>query len=677
MKKSRKRILIIGVILLVVAIAGGLFTYDRLTDKNRLTLNEKKWINNNVSTIQNINVVNNINNFGTSGTGVFFDFLEDFSKEHGITLNPVTYNKNESVEGLTFKLSTAVDSNDLVFFRDHFVLISKNETSFKSIEVFKDKNIGILSTYYSYVTGYLADTEANFTSIETVDDMFTKLDAGEEISYVLVPLNEYIDKILTKDYQINFHIGDIPIYYSLQTVSGTNEYLSDIMTKFYNTWITSKFDSSYNSANLDLFVNSLNISKKEQDTLTSQVFNYGFIENSPYEIIMSGNYGGIISAYLKKFSDFSNVEFKFIKYKDISTLNKAINNKDINIYFNSNDTVSEFKTIPSQININFSILANKNNDLTVNTLKTLSNEKIYVLKDSLLGTYLSGLSYLDIETFDSYRDMFKLAKKDVIIALDTNIFNYYSNKELKDFTIRYEETLDNTYNFKTNVNDTFYNLFNKYVNSLDPDIMVNLGIYNHEETVKSGTLFSTIAKYILIALVAILVIGFVYYRSSKRIKIAKRIKKDDKMRFIDQLTSLKNRNYLSENIEGWNKNTIYPQATIVMDLNQVQEINDTLGYDQGDSQIKAAANILIKTQLDNSDIIRTDGNEFLIYLVGYDEKKVVSYIRKLYKELKNLPFDYGASIGHSMIIDDLKTIEDAINEAVEDMRIKKEEQVEE
>ena len=112
----------------------------------------------------------------------------------------------------------------------------------------------------------------------------------------------------------------------------------------------------------------------------------------------------------------------------------------------------------------------------------------------------------------------------------------------------------------------------------------------------------------------------------------------------------------------------------MIDLNKVQEINDTDGYDSGDKQIKAAANVLVRTQLDNSDIIMTDGNEFLLYLVGYSEKQVVSYIRKLNKEFKKLPYDYGAAIGYSMVINDAKTLEDAINESVDDMKNKKLEQ---
>ena len=59
-------------------------------------------------------------------------------------------------------------------------------------------------------------------------------------------------------------------------------------------------------------------------------------------------------------------------------------------------------------------------------------------------------------------------------------------------------------------------------------------------------------------------------------------------------------------------------------------------------------------------------------MVGYDERQVVSYIRKIYKELNELPYNFGAAIGFSMIVDDIKTIDDAINEATLEMRSVKE-----
>ena len=152
----------------------------------------------------------------------------------------------------------------------------------------------------------------------------------------------------------------------------------------------------------------------------------------------------------------------------------------------------------------------------------------------------------------------------------------------------------------------------------------------------------------------------------------KDISKEDKMKFIDVMTSLKNRNYLNYNIKTWEDNVIYPQAIVIIDLNNIKFINDNYGHEEGDEVIKKAASVLINNQQENTDIIRTDGNEFLIYMVGYDETKVIEFTRKLSKDLKELPHNFGAALGYSMITDDVKTIDDAINEATLSMRQAKE-----
>ena len=126
-------------------------------------------------------------------------------------------------------------------------------------------------------------------------------------------------------------------------------------------------------------------------------------------------------------------------------------------------------------------------------------------------------------------------------------------------------------------------------------------------------------------------------------------------------------------MEKWDNSGIYPQAIVIVDLNNVAYINDNYGHEEGDKVIKEAASILIQTQIENTEIIRTNGNEFLVYMVEYDEKHVVSYIRKVNKELKELSHGFGAAIGYSMIVDELKTIDDAINEATIDMKNNKEE----
>ena len=47
-------------------------------------------------------------------------------------------------------------------------------------------------------------------------------------------------------------------------------------------------------------------------------------------------------------------------------------------------------------------------------------------------------------------------------------------------------------------------------------------------------------------------------------------------------------------------------------------------------------------------------------------------MRKLYKEMKELPHGFGAAFGYSIITDETKIVDDAINEATLDMRTNKE-----
>ncbi len=58
MKKKKSIIIIIISILVVIGIAIGL--YFILNDKDKLTVSERNWVNQNIGTIQNINVINNI-----------------------------------------------------------------------------------------------------------------------------------------------------------------------------------------------------------------------------------------------------------------------------------------------------------------------------------------------------------------------------------------------------------------------------------------------------------------------------------------------------------------------------------------------------------------------------------------------------------------------------------------
>lgn len=674
--KINKRIVII-IILAILAIAIlGIITYKIVNDENKLTVEEKEWITENVNVVQNINVPNNLDIFGKSGNGVFFDFIKSLETEYNLNVNEITYNLGEEVGSGSFKVVYDLDDSDVTFYTEHYVVISKEKINMSNISQLSNRKIGILTSDEKIISQYLSDVNNTIlNTYETSTNIFEALESGENIEVAFIPLEENLTSILTSNYYIDFHASDLNKYFVFETKE--NDTFSSIIKKYFYQWEKENLSTSINQNELNTFVEALSISDKEIDSIQADTYNYGFVDNSPYEVLISGTYGGIVSEYLTRFSEFSNTEFKSIRYKNFAKFTEAIANKKIDLFYNYYNLDSKYQEIGSLMNISFVVVAPEENPLIINSISSLSGETVYVQKNSILERYLTSLGGVKIKTYEDEKDLKKLARKNNVFVLDDEVYNYYKKSYLSDYLVRYSNTLSDTYNFYAQNNETFNLLFTKYIQTLDPKEIKIKGNYNHSYTMRSGTILSKVAKYSIFVIIVFIIILYLVYRSTKRIKIVKKIKKEDKLKYIDQLTSLKNRNYLNENIGNWNKNTIYPQATIIIDLNQVRSINDTLGYEQGDAQIKAAANVLIKTQLDNTDIMRTDGNEYLIYLVGYQEKQVVSYIRKLYKEFKNLPYEHGAAIGYSMITNDMKTIEDSINESVEDMRAKKAELEEE
>lgn len=668
MAKKVRLIFILFVGIIIVAVAS-LAVVNILNDENKLTVEENKWINNNLSTVLNVNVINDLDIFGKSGAGVFYDFLNDLGKEYNLKINPVTYTSKD--ENITSGFIATNTKNDkfVEFYADNYVLLKKDYVYYNNIEAIKNIKIGVLKSDADYIKGYFnEDKNIEFKSFDTYDAL--KESFNKDLDYIMVPKYELTSDILEKNYSVVYEFSDIKKYYGYYML---DDNFSSVIKKYYNKWQNKKYKNAFNTNLKNTLVKSIKLSEVEQKELTSRIYNYGFVNNNPYEIILGGNYGGIVSVYLKNFSEMAGVDFKYIKYRTYKQLTNAINNNSIDLYFNYYNLTNNYQTITTNMDIKYYVIASRKNDIVVNSLNSLQNQTVYVMQDSIIYENLKNINGIDLKTYKKTSDLKKLAKSGAIAVVDYDTYLDVASTTLKDYSPRYANSLNIPYTFKVREDNAFTKLFKAYISLSDASMIRVEGLNSYKKTLDSGTILGTIAKYILYFLIIFVILIYALYKRARKIKISKKIKKEEKIRYIDQLTSLKNRNYLMENASSWNKNTIYPQAMVVVDLNRIQEINDTLGYEKGDAQIKAAANILIRTQLDNSDIVRTDGTEFLIYLVGYDERQVVSYIKKLTKELKNMPYDFGASIGHSMIDSDKKLVEDALNEAVEDMKIKKQE----
>lgn len=665
MKKKKWLFYSIPIILVIIIVA--FIIYGILTDEKRLTSEERKWINNNINTVQNIYVIKDENIFSKDDKGVFYNFLNDFSENYGIKLNIITTNEMDNNDN-KFNVTKTLNEDNHLFYQDHYVLVGKENEIISDYISLQNKKVGILNSDLEYVNNHLKSTANSLNGYDTLENLVEALNK-ENVNYLILPRMRYLDIILNNNLNIIYHFSDINLNYVFQN---NDTLLGSILSKYFIKW-EENINKTIKEQEFAIFQKSLNITPTAIDELLSVDYRYGFINNSPYEVIMSGNYGGIIAEYLQEFSKFSGVYFDITKYKNTEKLARAINNSKVDLYFDFNNKLtSTYESTANGIKNSLSILTTKDNVKAFNSVYGLIGETVYVESDSNLLKYLQSIGGITIETYDTPKELFKLNKTNNIIVMDTYIYDYYSDSKLNNYVSKYDTLINYEYGFKIKPEYKTLNLLlDKYISYLDNLDMINKGINSHTETVKSGMVLNNIAKYFIMFIILVVIISLVVYRNSKKIRLSKKIKNTDKIRFVDDLTCLKNRTYLSDFMKTWNNNTIYPQAVIVLDLNDLKEINNQYGVEEGDKQIQAAANALIKTQLDNSDLMRSDGNEFVVYTVGYNRKQIANYIHKLSKELKRLPYNYGAEFGISFIENNLKTIEDALTEAINDMKSKK------
>ncbi len=664
--KFKKKYLFFIIIPIVILILLGVFLYRVLVNENSLSNAEKKWIDQNSTKVLSIVVPNDIPVFGSTGAGVFFDFVDYLGTDLGININKNTVSYLTDSDGYGFEVSDAYDNSKLLLYTDHFVLVSKKAGIVYNTDSIPNLHVGIIDSTSSVVTNYYGVTSDSFVVYKNYSDLTTALSNGT-LTYALVPLNEYKDILIQDDINILAHVSDLNKYYYFRL--DKDDTVNSILTKEFNKWKSKKYQSSYNKNNYKLFINKLGITQAQESALTNKVYTYGFTENKPYEILMNSEYGGITAQYLRSFSEFSGVEFTYKKYSNSTKLAEAAINGDIDLYYNYYNLITNYIDSGALGRIDYDVIVDNSIELSLSNINGLSYHDVYVLKNSYLYDMIKNLPGINIITYDKPSDLSKIVQKKAIILVDSNTYTYYLNKLTTNYSARLSGTYTgSTYSFRyKNDSDIFYKLFDSYTKTIDPSDLVRLGVTTYNNVESQGKIFNTIAKYTLIVVCLGVLFTFVYKKKRKPIMNIK-VKKIDRIKYVDILTSLKNRNYYNDRLAVWNKNRIYPQACIVFDINNVKKLNDSYGHEEGDKQIQAVANVLFRNQIDNTEIMRMDGNEFLVYMVGYSEKQIVSYTKKLVKGFKKLPYDYGVAMGYSIIDDDTKLVEDAYNEALIKMR---------
>ena len=673
----KKKVIIIVPIVIALAVFIGVYIYFNHEDaKTSLTVTEKKWIADNSDQKYDFEIANNIPIYSMDGTGVVFDFINNFEVDTDLEFNKISYLKENqpTTTGLRIRIlnnDVSLTENDLLIAEDGYVLISKEQNRYDQISDIGTHTVGAFTSDIGEVSYFLKTaTNLTYKSYENIETMLTDLEAGT-ISMIVIPHIMYLEETLSNDnYYINYYLTEMSKKIVL-TLSDDNQELNNVVKKYYEKWKKDYFVSVYNEEYLKYYIAAKNINAKVKADMLSKNYVYGYIENAPYETNVDGVPSGIASEYIARLKRLTGIDITYQKYESIAELQQAINNKEVDIYFNYFDvTNTGYSMTTSPFIEEYVVLRNNKNKENVTTFEELKGKTINMLASSTLAKYFKANSKANVVEVSNLDD---LAKDNNLIVIDKELYLYYRNTKFSKYEPIYHNSMSNDYNFGVlNTNSELYQLWN-YIMTTNSYYNYRIsGLNSLSLSLVDRTTFEELYLIVLGVILLPLLILLALYLILKNRKRQTKVKKEDRRKYTDILTSLKNRNYLNLNIPIWEESKIYPQTSIIIDLNNTKYVNDNYGHEAGDNLIISAASTLVNTQLENSEIVRTDGNEFLVYLVGYTEKQIETYCKKLNKEMKELPYGFGAAIGYSMIMDDIKTIDDAINEATLEMETVKE-----
>lgn len=677
---TKKQVIITSITLIVILILGWVFYYFFLNqdEKSTLTIVEKKWIEKNKNNIVDIGIINNIPIFNYDGEGVFFEFIKKIEKDTGLEFNEISYDlgSTETPE-YAFKIKEKVDDNDISIYEDNYAIVSKNKVAYNDLEDIPAMTIGVTKNNLENINFYLYDNKnIQYKVFDNETSLFNEINSNNSsVQAIVVPKTIYLNYINKNKLNINYNITDAKLNFVLSL--GNEKKLNTIIRKYYKKWYKDEYKEQYNKYFLSNYFNFNNIYEDKVAKFRSKQYDYGFISYAPFSTSVDGKLVGISNEYMSQFASLANIEIKYKEYKSLHDLIKDFNENKVDLFFNTSNQnkfdMDVYNTI-SAVDENISIVTHENNDIIIKSLSSLKDKEVYVIAGSQAVSHLKGYGIVtrEVNNFDNILDKLN---EDSIIAIDTKAFDIYRHNKLDKFKIAYSFSLKNNYSYAIRDikdNEVFSKFFNFYISFVDGKKIENNVTYDMYVPNVKNHLLQYLLGFVIGCGVVVAGITVIVKKPFKRNRKSI-ISKENKIKYIDMLTSLKNRNYLNSAIEKWDESEIYPQTIMIIDLNNIAYINDNYGHEEGDNVIKQAANILITTQVENSEIMRTNGNEFLVYMVNYDEKQVITYIRKLTKEFKELSHGFGAAIGYSMIIDGLKTIDDAINEATLDMKSNKEE----
>lgn len=136
---------------------------------------------------------------------------------------------------------------------------------------------------------------------------------------------------------------------------------------------------------------------------------------------------------------------------------------------------------------------------------------------------------------------------------------------------------------------------------------------------------------------------------SKEISERKRMEEElRRLSTVDTLTGLFNRNYFEMEARRIFETQPFPVSIVMIDMNNLKQINDSLGHAAGDDLLHRTAEALRSTFRHGDLIARFGGDEFIVLLPETGESAVQAILQRLRMEIEGQPGPaLDLSVGHA------------------------------
>ena len=165
--KKKRTVIIVFVVILALILAFFGTIYYITSTVNNYSYSEKRWITDNQNKSLDIYVEPTLPVFSDNGKGVYYDYINALREDTGLKLNVITEDKSE----VRLVNKNRIDKDDIVFYRDHFIVLG-NGNNVNKIDDLETKKVGVINKDKTDIAYYLTEHKnINLVSYETYFDM--------------------------------------------------------------------------------------------------------------------------------------------------------------------------------------------------------------------------------------------------------------------------------------------------------------------------------------------------------------------------------------------------------------------------------------------------------------------------------------------------------------------------